>query len=288
LFGYIRIEKPELKVREYEIYRAVYCSLCKKLGRSYGFLSRLTLSYDFTFLALLNMSLDDGCVNIERKRCAFNPMKKCNYCKETDHLDMPSAAAMIMLYYKIKDNLADEKGIKKFGYAIINPIFSRPRKKAKGKYPEIENIVFEYIANQAKLENENCTEMDIASNPTATALGKIFTLCSDDSLQKRVLERLGYCIGRYIYLLDAACDLTEDIKKGSYNVLKNGYTGDYEAYIKDRVEPQLYFCINEACKAFELLEIKKFKTILGNIIYLGLEETFKRELYVVRKNGEKI
>ena len=57
MFGYIRIAKPELKVKEYEMYKAIYCSLCRELGRSYGFLSRLTLSYDFTFLALLNMSL---------------------------------------------------------------------------------------------------------------------------------------------------------------------------------------------------------------------------------------
>jgi len=201
---------------------------------------------------------------------------------------MPSAAAMIMLYYKLKDNLADEKGFKRLGYTLINPVFSRPRKKAMKQYPEIEEIVSQYIDEQTRLEKENCTEMDIASNPTAVALGKIFTLCSNDDLQKRVLERLGYCMGRYIYLLDAACDLIEDLKKGSYNVLKNGYTGEYESYIKNRVEPQLYFCINEACKAFELLEIKKFKTILGNIIYLGLEETFKRELYIARKNGEKI
>jgi len=288
LFGYIRIEKPELKVKEYEMYKAVYCSLCKKLGRSYGFLSRLTLSYDFTFLALLNMSLKDGCVNIERKRCAFNPLKKCNYCKETDVLDMPAAAAMIMLYYKLVDNIADEKGFKKLGYLIIKPFFGSARKKAAKQYPMVEQIIADYIDAQNKLEKENCTIMDAAANPTAVALGKIFTLCSNDDMQKRVLERLGYCMGRYIYLLDAACDLERDIKNNSYNVLKSDYNGDKANYLKDRVEPQLYFCINEACKAFELLDIKKFKTILGNIIYLGLEETFKKEIYTQSKNGDKV
>ena len=101
MFGYVRIAKGELKVKEYEMYKAVYCSLCRDLGRSYGPISRLTLSYDFTFLALLNMSLSDECDCIERKRCAFNPLKKCNYCKEDNDLKMPSAAAMIMLYYKL-------------------------------------------------------------------------------------------------------------------------------------------------------------------------------------------
>ena len=282
MFGYVRIDKPELKVKEYEMYKAVYCSLCKTLGRSYGILSRFTLSYDFTFLAILNMSLKDGCTGFYQKRCAFNPLKKCNYCKETELLDMPAAAAMIMIYYKLIDNIADEKGLKKLGYFMLKPFFGRARKKAAKQYPEIEDIVADCIKAQTKLEKENCTELDVAANPTAKALSEIFMLCSDDEIQKRVLNRLGYCIGRYIYLLDAACDLNDDIKKGSYNVLKNGIENDIKAYLKDRVEPQLYFCINEACKAFELLEIKKFKSILGNIIYLGLEETFKKEI------GEKI
>ena len=280
MFGYIRIAKPELKVKEYEMYKAIYCSLCKNLGHSYGFLSRLTLSYDFTFLALLNMSLSDECVGVERKRCAFNPLKKCNYCKGADFLEMPSAAAMIMLYYKIADNIADEKGFKKLGYMILRPFFGSARKKAVRRFPMLESIVSEYINTQALLEKDDCRDMDKAADPTAKALGEIFTLCSDDGVQKRVLYRLGYCMGRYIYLLDAACDLKDDIKKGSYNVLKNGSEGDTSKYIKDRVETQLYFCINEACKAFELLDIKKFKTILGNIIYLGLEDTFKKELNV--------
>ncbi len=278
MFGYIRIEKPELKVKEYEMYKAVYCSLCRELGRSYGLLARLTLSYDFTFLALLNLSLKDGCVDIERKRCAFNPLKKCNYCKARDLLSMPTAAAMIMLYYKLCDNIADEKGIKKLGYIFLKPFFSSANKKASKKYPEISNIVAEYIAEQSALEKADCNEIDEASNPTAKALGNIFMLCSEDNVQKRVLERLGYCIGRYIYILDAACDLEEDIKKNSYNPLKYGIKENIKEYLDNKAKPQLYFCINEAAAAFELLDIKKFKTILGNIIYLGMEETFKKEL----------
>ncbi len=271
MFGYIRAEKSELKIKEYDIYKAVYCSLCKKLGKSYGILSRFTLSYDFTFLAMLNMSLKDSCVKFEQKACTFNPLKKCNYCKSDDEFEMPAAAAMIMTYYKLLDNIADEKGIKKFVFWCLKPIFKSANKKAKEKYPQIEKIVSDYIEKQTNLENSNCQDVDKIADPTACALSQILMLCSEESSQKRVLERLGYCLGRYIYLIDAFCDLKEDVKKGSYNVLKN--KSDVNKYI----EEQIYFCINEVALAFELLEIKKFKTILGNIIYLGLEETFKKE-----------
>lgn len=273
MFGYIRACKPELKVKEYDIYKAVYCSLCKKLGKSYGILSRFTLSYDFAFLALLNMSLKDGCDGFEQKRCAFNPLKKCNYCKNDSGLDMPAAAAMILLYYRILDNIADERGFKKLGYVCLKPVFSHAHKKAAKQYPHIESTVSEYIASQNMLEKANCTSVDEAADPTAKMMQEMFSLLSDDETQKRVLRRMGYCMGRYVYLLDAACDLTDDIKSGSYNVLKSK-NGD----IKETITRQLYFCINEAARAFELLDIKKYKSILGNIIYLGLEDTFLKEL----------
>lgn len=279
MFGYIRVKKEELKIKDFEAYKAVYCSLCKKLGRSYGILSRLTLSYDFAFLSLLNISLKSGCVSFERKRCAFNPFKKCNYCKSSDELDMPAAAAMIMLYYKILDNIKDEKGFKKLGFLLLKPIFSGAHKKAAKKYPLIEKTVAEYIESQNIAENDgNCT-LDSVCDPTAKALSKLLPLCSDDSSQKRVLERLGYCLGRYIYIMDAGCDIEKDIKSGSFNVLKkNVKEGNIKKDMVLKTEPQIYFCINEAAKAFELLEIKKFKPILGNIIYLGLEDVYLKEL----------
>lgn len=274
LFGYIKVAKGELRIKEFELYRGVYCSLCKALGKKYGLVSRFTLNYDFTFLSLLNMSLNDGCDKFLQKRCTFNPLKKCNLCKNLDSFDMPAAAAMIMAYYKMLDNIADEKGLKKFLYKCLKPFLKSANKKAKTQFPHIEQIVAEYITEQTLLEQQNCTETDRAADPTAKALSKILELCSDDVSQKRVLNRIGYCLGRYIYLLDAFCDLSYDVKKGGYNVLKNKPKDEIEAYIKS----QIAFCINEACKAFELLEIKKYKSIIGNILYLGLEETAEREI----------
>lgn len=276
MFGYIRASKPEMRVKEFEMYKAVYCSLCKELGHAYGPLARMTLSYDFAFLAILNMSLKDDCCKLGRKMCTCNPFKKCSYLDDRSDLEMPSAAAMIMLYYKLLDNIEDEGGIKRFGFRLVRGIYSKAHKKAAARYPEIEEIFSEYIKEQKKLEVENCQSPDAAADPTANALGRVFELCSEDALQKRVLYRLGYCIGRYIYLLDAACDLEEDIKKGSYNPLKS--TAEDKDYRKNVIVPQLYISSAEAAKALELLEIRKFKNILDNIVYLGLEDTFKKEL----------
>ena len=277
MFGYVRFNKGEMKINEYETYRAVYCSLCKYMGKKYGLLSRMTLSYDFTFLAVLNIALADGCPAYKSGRCTFNPLKKCNYCKDLSGLDMPAAAAVITVYNKILDNIADNRGIKKLPYYLIKPFFGSMRKKAARLYPGIDKALSDCMSRQAAAESSGETSLDKAADPTATALSYITSLCSDDENGKRVLERLGYCVGRYVYLLDAACDYEEDKKSGGYNVL--GLTCADGKSARERVIPQLFTCISEAAKAFELLKLKRYKTILGNIIYLGLEDTFKKELY---------
>lgn len=273
MFGYIKPLKEEMRIKEYELYRAFYCSMCKKLGKSYGLFARFTLNYEFVFLSILYASLKEGDCPTKLGRCPFNPAKKCNYCTQSDNeLDFSSSAAIMLLYYKLLDNIRDEKNIKRLGFILLKPMFKRNYKKAKEKYPELDEIFLNYDKEQQKLEQDGIMNIDAAAEPTAKMLSALFKLCSDEQKNQRVLERLGYCMGRYIYILDAASDLEKDIKSGSYNPLKN--TENH----RDLAQRQLYFSINEATNAFELLRIYKFKNILGNIITLGLEETFKKEL----------
>ena len=278
MFGYVKACKPELKVKEYETYKAVYCSLCKKLGKSYGILSRFTLSYDFTFYALLNMALKTDACDITRKACTCNPLKKCQYLSNLNDMKMPAAASMILCYFKLMDNIEDETGFKKFKYILVKPFIVSAYKKASRLYPELDNVAKNYIENQNRIEKENCNNIDMAAEPTANCLAQMFRLLSNDELQKRCLDRVGYSIGRYIYILDAAVDLEEDIKLKRYNPLKEMHQrGEYS---KEFIAGQLNICVGEAAKAYELLDIKKFKNILDNLIYLGLQDTFKKELKI--------
>lgn len=273
MFGYIKPLKDEMRIKEYELYSAFYCSMCKKLGKSYGLFARFTLNFEFVFLSILYASLNDKECPTKLGRCPFNPTKKCNYCTKSDEeFDFSASAAIMLLYYKLLDNIRDEKNFKKLGFLCLKPLFLKNYKKAKAKFPELDEIFLCYDNEQQSIEKQNIMNIDAAAEPTAKMLGKLFRLCSNEENNKRVLERLGYCMGRYIYILDAAADIEKDINKGSYNPLKNIENP------KDLAERQLYFSINEATNAFELLKIYKFKNILGNIITLGLEDTFKKEL----------
>jgi len=285
LFGYVKAYKPELRIKEFEFYKAVYCSLCRDLGKKYGLVARFSLSYDFTFLALLHMSLVDGCSSTERKRCVCNPFKKCNYLCSGGLPEMPTAAAAIMLYCKLNDNIADEGFLKGLVYRFLRLLSRKGYKKAVAAFPEVNEIFKEYMKAQGEVESNNISDVDIAAEPTAKMLSSLFTLCSADG-ETRALARLGYSMGRWIYILDAAADLEKDIKKNRYNPFKAEVKADtnIDVFLKRRVVPSLNICISEAEASFDLLEIMKLKNILGNIIYVGLEDS---QLSVINKEKVK-
>ena len=278
MFGYIRVSKPELKIKEYEMYKAVYCSLCKRLGKDYGIFSRFALSYDFTFTALMELALSDGFCGTKRKSCTFNPFKKCTYCINDEPFALSSAALIILGYYKIMDDIKDEKGFKRLTAKIKKLLFNSPFKKAKAKFPEVENISKEYFLNQEKAETKEAT-LDDAAEPSSIMLSKLLPLCAKEENDKRVLSFLGRLMGRYIYLLDCLVDREKDIKKGAFNPISD--LNKKEA--TEKIKAQLYIVINEAKNAFELLNIKRFKNILGNIIYVGLEDTMLSEIERLEK-----
>lgn len=279
MFGYIRVSKPELKIKEYEMYKAVYCSLCKRLGKDYGIFSRFALSYDFTFTALTELALADSFCGTKRKSCTFNPFKKCIYCVDDSHFALSSAALIILGYYKIKDDIKDEKGFKKLMAKLKKLLFNAPYKKAKKSFPEIDDISKEYFLNQEKAE-KNTSSLDDAAEPSSIMLSKLLPLCAREENDKKVLSFLGRLLGRYIYLLDCLVDRPTDIKKQRFNPISNLERQEAE----EKIKAQLYIVINEAKSAFELLKIKRFKNILGNIIYVGLEDTMLCEIKRLEKN----
>mgnify|MGYP006393699639 FL=1 len=57
MFGYVTVYKPELKIKEFEAYKGIYCTLCKEMGKEYGLLSRFLLSYDGAFFVMYKMAI---------------------------------------------------------------------------------------------------------------------------------------------------------------------------------------------------------------------------------------
>jgi len=274
MFGYIKTYKPEMKIREFDAYKAVYCSLCKRLRKEYGFFARFTLNFDYTFLAMIRMSVCNSTIDVAKGRCPFNPFAKCNHiCCQDDSLSFSSAVAMLMVYYKLKDTCHDEGLFRKLGAYLLLPLAARWRKKAAKRYPEVNGIISDFCLEQEQLEKTATTSLDRCCHPTAQALSQIFSFGVREDEKKLALQALGYNVGKWVYLIDALDDWYDDQKKGRFNPLIQRL-GESVTW-KDVTEftlCQLNVCIDEACFAFDKLTLKNFRPIIMNILTFGLPE----------------
>lgn len=276
MFGYIKPFKPDLRIREYDSYKAVYCGLCGQMGESFGPIARLTLSYDFAFLGMLHFAVSEIRPVFETRRCYVNPLKKLPICLPGEILSFGADMASLMLYYKVLDNMQDAGGGKRILWRMAKPFAGSAHKKAMARRPDCEQAVAASMAEQNRLEAENCPNVDMACEPTAQAMAAICRELSEDPAQKRVLERIGYLIGRFVYLCDALDDLSDDLHTGSYNPfvqkhkLTPGADNDAMGEIYQRGREALYLTAGEAAKAYQLLDTQVFGSILDNVFYQGL------------------
>ena len=74
MFGYVLINKPELKIREFEVYQSYYCGLCHCLQERSGVFGRMTLNYDITFLTMLLSDLYEPETESKYSRCIVHPI----------------------------------------------------------------------------------------------------------------------------------------------------------------------------------------------------------------------
>ena len=268
MFGYVKPYNPELRVRELEEYKAVYCGLCKQLGRSFGVFARFTLSYDFAFLAMLKTALDrEICPETERCACIAHPFCKRIRVRENAAMQMAARAAMISVYYKLSDDREDEGFFRRIGAALLLPFAKRARRKALAfaDGAAADEAAAKMSAAQAQLEAEKCQIPDAAAEPTANFLAAVLKNCAATAEQAAVLERFGYLLGRYVYLCDALDDLEDDRQRGRYNPFL--YAGGEAAIAAKNA---LFLTTAELSDDFDLLELHRYEGILENIIRIGL------------------
>lgn len=274
MFGYVKIYKPELKIKDYEAYQGVYCSLCKQIGKEYGQLARLTLNYDFTLLALSRLAFADECCGFKDSRCSFNPTKKCKQCINGENeLSFAAAAAMIMVYFKLCDDISDSSFFKGLIKRIIRPFFSLKRNKAKKRYPELDEIISNAMLEQSKVENKKNAGIDASAHPSAFAMGKL--LCygfEGETAQK--LDRFGYLAGRWVYLADALDDMKDDMKTGSFNVFNKKDKSEKEN--REYAMGVLNLTVAQLTREYESLNPQRFGAILENIVFDGLYNTVEQ------------
>lgn len=273
MFGYVLPLRAELRVREWESYRAYYCGLCKTLKREYGFLSRFALNYDLVVLALTADSLAGERGRACPERCIANPVTRRPVCQPTDGLLLAADGLVLTVYYKLADDAADEHGLKRFAAKAAMLWTRKWRKKAAARRPDLDEALARETRNQSALEARGSAVTDEAAEPTAQMTRALFRAAASDA-NRPAAERFGYYLGKILYLLDAAEDYRKDEKDGAYNVLlRAGLPRDQAV---EHVRLVCRMCAGEASEWYQKLEFKAHKGILDNILYLGIPASIDR------------
>ncbi len=268
----------ELLVKEYELYRSVYCGLCASLGKKISCTSRLVLSYDFVFLALVRMALSEETGKIEKKRCVAHPTKKRSVLTGAESIDYSAKMSAVLTYYKIKDDITDKRGIKKLPAYFMLPEASRMRRRANLS-SEAEEFIRSKLGETSLLEKMKCDSIDRAAEPFGELMAFIASYGYENSTSRyRIAREIGRHIGRFIYIADAVDDLASDMKSGSYNPFVIMNCDDPMAVFSDggeRIKTSLMMELTGASAAVELIDDKivpEYVNIIKNILYFGLPE----------------
>lgn len=283
MFGYVVVNKPEMKIREFEKYRSYYCGLCKALQSKCGVRGQLSLSYDMTFLVILLSGLYEPDCEEKLSRCIVHPLKK-QTIRTNELMDYTADMTLLLTWYKCRDDFLDER---KAGRAFYGKMIEGEVKKTARRYERQERAVRENMEKLSALEKEGNCDIDKLSGCFGHLLEEIFVLKQDE--WEKNLRRIGFYIGKFVYLLDAYDDLEHDRKKNCFNPLLEK---EEDEMFDDWMKQLLTMMAVEFAKEFEELPIIEDVEILRNIIYSGIwtryeEVRNKRAQGEWRQNDEK-
>jgi len=272
VFGYVKPYHPTLLVKDYEFYRASYCGICRAMKRHTGIFSNVTLSFDSVFLALVRMLyVPDEKIGAKKCRCIAHPLKKRPMLLENEATEYTARAFAILTYYKMLDDLHDEKLIKRMARRALKPILSHAKKRAK--LSALSDLAAEKLSKITELEDARCKSVDEPAQLFGELLGEIFAFGFEGEA-RLVTYECGLHLGRFIYAIDAAEDYGEDKLKGSYNPYVELYGG---VDLTDENRASIKCALILECKKIEAsVNLMPFgnritiENIIKNIIYEGL------------------
>lgn len=268
MFGYIQPDTPYLFKKDETLYKALYCGLCKSIGKGCGQRARTALTYDMAFMSALIHNIKQEDVTIKKSRCGLHLIRRRPMAEADETSVLLGCINTVLAYYKLKDDKAD--GDKK---GILRHLYKKGVKRTAKLYPEVIEIISGCMEEQVKVEKEGCAIVDMACEPTATMMKRLSVFVLEEKSTSSS-ENLFYCLGKWVYLADALDDYDKDVKKGRYNVLYNAYKCPtlFETVEKNREEINFLFdsLFAEMRQSLSELEFKFNHDLTDNIILRGI------------------
>lgn len=278
MFGYVNINKPEIKFKHFEEYRSCYCGLCRELRDRYGIKGQISLSYDMTFVDMLLDGVYEPKSYTGTSHCILHPVTKVPVHK-TDITSYCADMNILLTYFKCMDDWNDEKKVTRRMYAGL---LSKAEKEISLRYPHKAQTIEKYLDKLSEYERAGQENLDTVSGCFGKIMEEIFAFKED--MWETELRRIGFFLGKFIYLLDAYDDLEEDEEKGNYNIfLKHSKEEGFD----EKVKQLLIMMMSEACSSFERLPVLRHADVLRNILYSGVWCRYSEVLSGRRRQKDK-
>lgn len=272
MFGYVKAYMPELKMCEYEYYRAAYCGLCRANGRCTGQCSRFLLNYDFVFLALVRLALTGERVRLTRRRCIVHPLKKRNEMIPGGQLNFCANAAALLNYHKLRDDIADESGFRRIRARFAMLFVRGMRRRAARALPGLDERISALLGGLSALEREKCASVDLPAEIFGELTADILSYGLEGA-SASTARQIGLHIGKWIYIADALDDYKGDISKGRYNPFAALWADGIPEESLAGIRAALTHELMDAELGFDLLDYGDnalLRGVVSNIIYCGM------------------
>ena len=270
MFGYVRPSVQDLPEGELNRFRTMYCGLCHTLSRRYGQAARFILNYDFTYLAIL---LSDGTAGTEHSgRCYTSPIRKRPYLESTAAMELAADESVILAWWQLRDGVADHGFFRGLKYRLALWLLTPAYRKAKHYRADFDRQTAAHLTRLTALEKERCPSLDAPADAFASLLAGAAAGETDEP-RRRVTEQLLYHLGRWVYLIDAADDLADDLKSGSYNPLALRFTpvdGKLSPADEQTLAATLDGSVRAMAAAFELTDCGVYTPVIRSVVYEGL------------------
>lgn len=280
MFGYIKPTTNTLSEEEQALYKSVYCGLCHSLGKIAGQCARLTLSYDFVFLALLRMAVSNETPMRQLLHCPSHPFKGCSAVVENKTLDYCAALSVLLTYESIEDKLTDEKGLAHFSARMAKIPAKHYLNRVKRKTALPFDEVRQHLQKLAFIEKNGCESADAPAEIFGQLLADASSFGIEDEMMQFAVSKIMFRLGKWIYLIDAADDFIKDKKSGSFNPFLPD--GPDPVRLQNSLEYELSYC-DDILRKIPTID-PKIRHILRNILFYGTASIAEQVLFPERQS----
>ena len=268
MFGYVKADKPNMLIKDYAVYRAYYCGLCKSIGRTNPPLMRFGINYDITFLTMLAHNYNKVEPKFKKSLCISHPIGKPFTVVVNDSVQERVVDVNTILgYYKAYDDATDRGSLK---HRLAKAYIKGKYKRAARRHTEFDKKLQACFSDLEALERANSKDIDALTKTSSDMLIAVAEeVC--DRIDEHLIK-LADNLGRWIYLIDAYDDLLKDVKKGNFNPLNPDceLTDEVLDSIQSSVREKLLTYVTNIRDAYDLMDITITEGPLSNVVYVGL------------------